>query len=53
MGVDLMRENLRRGNPGASVAEIELLLLTWLHDRPGAVGADAAGRQPAARSSQR
>lgn len=38
-GVALMRQNLRRGLPEASDAEIEERLRAWLRDRP----ADAPG----------
>lgn len=43
-GVAVMRQNLRRRNPGASVAKIEQLLSAWLRTRPGAEHGDAAGR---------
>jgi hypothetical protein len=43
-GVAVMRQNLRRRNPGASVAKIEELLSAWLRTRPGAEHGDTAGR---------
>jgi hypothetical protein len=42
-GVTLMRQNLRRRNPGLGEAEIEVLLGRWLQDRPGAEFGDSAG----------
>jgi hypothetical protein len=48
----MMRQNLRRRNPGASEAEIEALLLDWRRSRPGAEHGDASGPgfRPARRS---
>jgi hypothetical protein len=43
-GVEMMRQNLKRRHPGADEAEIERLLLAWLHERPGAEHGDAVGR---------
>ena len=43
-GTDVMRENLRRSHPGADDAEVERLLVEWLHERPGAELGDADGR---------
>jgi Rv0078B-related antitoxin len=43
-GVDLMRQNLRRGHPEASGEEIERLLREWLLNRPGAESGDCPGR---------
>ena len=43
-GVDLMRQNLRRANPEASDAEIDLELGLWLQHRPGAELGDCPGR---------
>lgn len=43
-GEAMMRQTLRRGHPNAGEAEIERLLVSWLHDRPGAPNGDAAGR---------
>ena len=43
-GVQLMRQNLRRRNPGAAEAEIEALLSAWMATRPGAEAGDSAGR---------
>jgi hypothetical protein len=42
-GVDIMRQNLRRGHPGANDEEIERLLHDWLLDRPGAESGDCSG----------
>ena len=44
MGLDLMRQNLRRSHPGSGDAEIERLLGDWLLDRPGAESGDCPGR---------
>jgi hypothetical protein len=44
MGLDLMRQNLRRNHPKSGDAEIELLLRDWLLDRPGAECGDCPGR---------
>jgi hypothetical protein len=44
-GVEMMRQNLRRANPGLTDAEIEGRLTTWLSERPGAEFGDAAGRR--------
>ena len=43
-GVELMRQNLRRANPDASEAEIEVKLGLWLRHRPGAELGDCPGR---------
>ena len=43
-GVDMMRQNLRREDPGATEEEIEVRLRAWLRHRPGAEFADSAGR---------
>lgn len=43
-GVDLMRQNLRRRHPGASIEEIERRLAEWLQKRPGAEAGDCLGR---------
>ena len=43
-GVEMMRQTLRRTNPGASEAEIEARLRAWLAERPGAPFGDALGR---------
>jgi hypothetical protein len=39
----LMRQNLRRRFPQESQEQIELRLLAWLRDRPGAEHGDAGG----------
>lgn len=44
VGVELMRQNLRRRHPHASDETIEQLLTDWLRTRPGAEHGDAAGR---------
>lgn len=43
-GVRLMRQNLRRRDPGASPEEIDRRLREWLSERPGAEFGDAQGR---------
>jgi hypothetical protein len=43
-GEEIMRQNLRRRFPDATVEEIEERLLAWLHERPGAEHGDAEGR---------
>lgn len=40
LGVDLMRERLRREHPSADDGTLEQLLTTWLHTRPGAEHGD-------------
>lgn len=44
VGVSLMRQNLRRGDPEASDAEIDRRLGAWLRHRPGAEAGDCTGR---------
>jgi Rv0078B-related antitoxin len=44
VGLDLMRQNLRRSHPQAGGAEIERLLDEWLRERPGAELGDSSGR---------
>ena len=39
----MMRQNLRRRFPCESEAQIELRLVDWLQDRPGAEHGDAGG----------
>jgi len=41
---EIMRQNLRRRNPGASEEEIEEGIREWLRRRPGAELGDAEGR---------
>lgn len=41
---DIMRQNLRRRNPGASDEEIEGGIREWLQRRPGAEHGDGVGR---------
>lgn len=43
MAEAMMRQNLRRRFPGESEEEIELRVLAWLQDRPGAEHGDAGG----------
>jgi predicted nucleotidyltransferase len=43
-GVRLMRQNLRRRDPGATTEEIDRRLRDWLSQRPGAELGDAQGR---------
>lgn len=43
-GLDLMRQNLRRGHPQATEDEIDGRLRQWLHERPGAEAGDCPGR---------
>lgn len=42
-GVRMQRQRLRRAHPGASAAELDALLVTWLQERPGAEHGDAVG----------
>jgi hypothetical protein len=44
LGESLRRMQLRREHPRATDAEIEALLVAWLHTRPGAEQGDAWGR---------
>ena len=44
VGVDLMRQNLRRRHPALGEEEIEQLLAQWIRERPGAEGGDGDGR---------
>ncbi len=44
MAEQMMRQNLRRRNPGASEQEIEEGIQEWLHRRPGAEHGDGEGR---------
>lgn len=43
VGVDLMRQNLRRRHPDASDEAIEQQLGQWLRERPGAASGDCSG----------
>jgi len=43
-GVEMMRQTIRRNNPGLSEREIEARVRIWLLDRPGAPYGDAVGR---------
>jgi len=43
-GEAMMRNRIRRQNPGLSDSEVEARLQAWLRDRPGAPHGDAAGR---------
>jgi hypothetical protein len=42
-GIDVMRQNLRRGHTEASDEQIERLLGEWLQERPGAEFGDCPG----------
>jgi hypothetical protein len=44
VGVDIMRQNLRRRHPALADEEIERLLGNWVRERPGAEDGDAEGR---------
>ncbi len=44
VGAELMRERLRREDPGATDAEIHRRLVAWFRTRPGAEHGDAPGR---------
>lgn len=44
VGVELMRQNIRRRNPEASEDEVDVLLAEWLRTRPGAKYGDTIGR---------
>lgn len=44
MAEQMMRQNLRRRNPGASEEEIEEGIRQWLRRRPGAEDGDGVGR---------
>jgi hypothetical protein len=43
-GEALKRQSLRRAYPDATDAEIESMIVEWLHDRPGAPHGDCPGR---------
>jgi hypothetical protein len=45
IGVEIMRQNLRRANPTLSDTQIEERLTAWLWERPGAEFGDAVGRR--------
>jgi hypothetical protein len=45
-GIRLMRQNLRRRHPHASVEEIDEKLRHWLADRPMDAGGDAQPPRP-------
>ncbi len=44
MAEQMMRQNLRRRNPGATDQEIEEGIREWLRRRPGAEHGDGVGR---------
>lgn len=44
VGVDLMRQNLRRRHPRSSDEDIDARLKAWLLTRPGAEAGDCPGR---------
>jgi hypothetical protein len=43
-GEELMRQNFRRRHPEESAEAIELRVLAWLRERPGAEFGDCEGR---------
>lgn len=43
VGVDIMRQNLHRRHPEATVEEIDRLLVAWQDSRPGAEVGDHPG----------
>jgi hypothetical protein len=43
-GERMMRQNLKRRHPEATLEEIERRLRAWMSERPGAEQGDAAGR---------
>lgn len=43
-GIQLMRQNLRRADPGANERDIDRKLGSWLRERPGAEHGDSPGR---------
>jgi hypothetical protein len=45
IGVEMMRQNLRRAHPTLTDTEIEARLTAWLSERPGAEFGDAVGRR--------
>ena len=47
MGLEMMRQKLRRDHPDLADHEVEARLGSWLRERPGAEFGDAVGR-PAA-----
>jgi hypothetical protein len=44
VGVQLMRQNLRRSDPQADEEDIDRRLAVWLRERPGAEHGDCSGR---------
>lgn len=44
LGERMLRQKLRRQRPEASDAEIDALIVDWLHRRPGAELGDGEGR---------
>ncbi|MEK6631597.1 MAG: hypothetical protein AABY89_12765 [Acidobacteriota bacterium] len=44
VGIELMRQNLRRRHPDATAEDIVRRLHQWLHERPGATLGDCPGR---------
>jgi hypothetical protein len=44
VGVQLMRQNLRRRDPQADEQDIDRRLQVWLRERPGAEHGDCPGR---------
>ena len=46
-GLAIMRQNLRRRNPGASDEQIEALVVAWMRDRPSLADVPGFCRRPA------
>lgn len=44
VGVEVMRQNLRRRHPGEDAEAIKRRLSAWLAERPGAEHGDCVGR---------
>jgi len=43
-GVEMMRQTIRRNNPGLTELEIDARVRAWLMERPGAPFGDTVGR---------
>lgn len=44
-GEELKRQSLKREHPDSTADEIEVMLVDWLRDRPGAPDGDSPGRR--------
>lgn len=44
LGLDMMRQKLRRETPDATEDELQAQLVAWLQERPGAELGDGVGR---------